>query len=259
GQQVALHAFARHVRAHGFLPAGDLVDFVDEHDAVLFGVLDGAQFHFFFIDHLGRFLIDQELQRLLDLEFAGTRASPAQILEHALQLLGHFLHARRSHDFYTDRHGANFDFDLAIVQLAFAQHFAKALPRVVVFRTGVARKARLGARQQDIEDPVFGAVGRAGAHLRHFLFTGHFDGDVHKIADDRVNFAANISHFSEFRGLDLDEGRLGEPRQPPGDLGFANPGGADHEYVFRRDFRAQGFGDLLPPPALAQRTRHRAL
>ena len=38
-QQVALHAFARHVGADGLLAARDLVDLVDEHDAVLLGVV----------------------------------------------------------------------------------------------------------------------------------------------------------------------------------------------------------------------------
>ncbi len=75
GQQVALHALARHVSAHGFLAARDLVDFVDEHDAVLLGVLDGTQLQFLFVDHFRRFFIDEELQRLLDLDLAGAGAA----------------------------------------------------------------------------------------------------------------------------------------------------------------------------------------
>ena len=90
--------------------------------------------------------------------------------------------------------------------------------------------------------------------MRNLLFSGHFDGDLDKIADDRVNFAANIAHFGEFGRLDLDEGRLGEPRQPPGDLGLADAGGADHENVLRRDFGAQRF---RPPGWRRQRLRKR--
>ena len=41
-QQVALHALARHVRALHLGAAGDLVDLVEEHDAVLLGVGHGA-------------------------------------------------------------------------------------------------------------------------------------------------------------------------------------------------------------------------
>ena len=61
-QEIALHAFARHVGAHGFLAAGDLVDFVDEDDAVLLGILDGADLQLFLVDHLRRFFVDQELR-----------------------------------------------------------------------------------------------------------------------------------------------------------------------------------------------------
>ncbi len=147
----------------------------------------------------------------------------------------------------------------AIVQLALAQHLAESLPGIVVARRAIPGKAGLGSRQQDVEHSVLRAVGRPVAHLGHFLFSGHFDGDVDKIADDRINFAANIAHFGEFGGFHLDEGRLGEPRQPSRDLGLADAGGADHENVLRRDLRAQRFGDLLAPPAIAQRNRHRAL
>ncbi len=63
-QQVALHALARYVGAHGLLAARDLVDFIDEDDAVLFGVLDRAQLQFFLIDHFRRFLIDQAASML---------------------------------------------------------------------------------------------------------------------------------------------------------------------------------------------------
>ena len=69
-QQVALHALARHVGAGGLLAAGDLVDFVDEDDAVLLGIFHGAQLQLLFVDHFRGFLVDQQLQRLLDLQLA---------------------------------------------------------------------------------------------------------------------------------------------------------------------------------------------
>ena len=87
-------------------------------------------------------------------------------------------------------------------------------------------KPGLGPRQQNIEHPVLRRVGGAMAHLRHLLFSRHFDGDLDKIADDRINFAANIAHFRELRGLDLDERRLGEPGQAARDLGLTHPGRA---------------------------------
>ncbi len=51
-------------------------------------------------------------------------------------------------------------------------------------------------------------------------------------------------------------GRPGELGQPAGDLGFAHAGGTDHHDVLRRDLGAHLLGQLLPPPAIADRDRH---
>ncbi len=59
------------------------------------------------------------------------RAAAAHVLEHLLELLRHLLHARRAHDLEADRHGAHFDLDLAVVELALAQHLAEFLARFV--------------------------------------------------------------------------------------------------------------------------------
>jgi hypothetical protein len=116
----------------------------------------------------------------------------------------------------------------------------------------VGRKTHRCAGQQRIEHALFGGVGGAVAHLGDFLFAGHFHGDLDQIADDRVNFATDIADFGEFGGLDLDERRLGQARQAPGDLGLADAGGADHENVLRRDFLPQRLGHLHAAPAVAQ-------
>ena len=69
-QQVALHAFARHVGAVRFLAARDLVDLVDEHDAVLLRVAQRAQLQLFLVDHLRRFFVGEQLERLAHLDLA---------------------------------------------------------------------------------------------------------------------------------------------------------------------------------------------
>jgi hypothetical protein len=89
-------------------------------------------------------------------------------------------------------------------------------------------------------------------HLRNFLLSGHFDGDVDKIAYDRIHFSTNIAYFGEFGRFDLDERRLGEPRQPPRDLGLSDARGADHENVLGSNFRAQILRHLASAPAIAQ-------
>ena len=258
-QQVALHALARHVGAGRFLAPRDLVDFVDEHDAVLLGVVHCARLEFVFIDHFRRFLIDQELQCFLDLELALAAAAAAQVLKHPLQLLRHFLHARGRHDFHAHRCRAHLDFDLAIVEFALAQHLAETLSRLVVARRRLAGKAGLGARQERVQDPVLGGIGGAMPDLSHLILTGHFYGDLDKIPDDRIYFATNIANFGEFRGLHLDEGRLRQTRQPARDLRLADAGGTDHEDVLRRNFGAQRLGHVLTSPAIAQGNRHGAL
>ena len=43
---------------------------------------------------------------------------PAMILEQALQLAGHFLHAGRRHDLHAHGWRGDFDLDLAFIQIA---------------------------------------------------------------------------------------------------------------------------------------------
>src|SRR5450631_1142306 len=250
-QKIALYAFARHIRPGGFLAARDLVDFVDENDAVLLGVLDGAYLELLLVDHLRCLLVDQQSQGIFDFQFARTGAVLAQTLEHALQLLGHLLHPRGRHDFHAQRARAHLDLDLAIVEFAFAQHFSETLPRIAVARPEIGCRPR-SARQERIENALLGGIRRAMAHFRNLFFSGHFNGDVDKIAYDRVHFSTNITYFCEFSGLNLDERSLGEPRQPPRDLGLSDARGADHENVLRGDLGAQIFRHLTAPPAIAQ-------
>ncbi len=194
-QEIALDALARHVRADGFLTAGDLVDFVDEDDAVLLGILHGADLQLFFIDDFRGFFIEQKLRGILDLELALARAPAAQALKHALQLLRHLLHARRRHDLDPERARAHVDFDLALVEFALAQHLAKALPGVAVPRRSVLHEPRLRAGQEHIEDALLGCVRGPVAHFCNLLLASHFDGDLDKIADDRINFTPNIAQL----------------------------------------------------------------
>ena len=250
-QQIALHALARHVGPRGLLAPCDLVELVDEDDAVLFGILDGKRLELLFVDHFRGFLVDQQLERVLDLQLARLDASRTEILKHALELLRHLLHAGRCHDLHTGGDGANFDFDLAIVELAFPQHFPEALARVGVARCRVARESGLRPRQQRIQNTVFGGISSARTHLGHCLFTGHLDGDLHQIADDRVNLAADIADLRELGGLHLDERRPRQAGQPARDLGLAHAGRPDHENVLRRDLGSEALGNLLAPPAIS--------
>ena len=57
----------------------------------------------------------------------------------------------------------------------------------------------------------------------------------------------------------LRNGALRELGQPPGDLGLADAGRADHQDVLGQHLLAQAVRQLLAPPAVAQRDGHGAL
>ena len=181
-QQVSLHALAGHVRAVRFGAACHLVQFVEEHDAVLFHGFQRLRLELLLVDELRSLLVRQLLQRVADLELAGLAAIAAEVLEHALQLARHLFHARRCHDLYADRHSLDLDFDLLVIELAFAKHLPEFLPRVAVAtaRVGLGRETNAvrGRWQQGIEYAFLGRILGAVPHLRHRVFADHLDGDV---------------------------------------------------------------------------------
>ena len=240
-QEVPLHALARHVRAHGLGAAADLVDLVDEDDAVLLRVRDRAGLELLLVDHARRFLVGERLERFADAQLARLRAPAAHALEDLLELLRHLLHAGWAHDLEPERHGAQLDLDLALVERALAQHLAELLARVVAVRQ---------LRQQRVEDPLLGRVGGARTDLGHFLLARLLHRDVHQLLDDRVHLAADVADLGELGGLDLDEGRARELREAARDLGLADAGRPDHEDVLGRDLLAQRLVDLHAAPAV---------
>src|SRR5690606_13325403 len=70
---------------------------------------------------------------------------------------------------------------------------------------------------------------------------------------------ADVADFGELGGLDLDERRICEFGQAPGDFGLSDTGGADHEDVLRHHFFAQLLVELLPAPPVPERDRDRPL
>ena len=66
GQQVALDAFAGHVGAAGFRAGGDLVDFVEEDDAVLLDGVERGLGDGFVVEQLVGFFADQHVIALGD-------------------------------------------------------------------------------------------------------------------------------------------------------------------------------------------------
>ena len=124
---------------------------------------------------------------------------------------------------------------------------------------------RLNLRTQVAPVNEFGGGTDAGAllglllHLVLALGAHHVHGHVHQVAHHGLHVAPDVAHLGELGGLHLDEGRLGELRETPGNLRLPDAGGANHDDVLRVDFVAQVVGDLLAAPAVAQGDRHRAL
>ncbi len=258
-QQIALHALARHVGALHFLAAGDLVDLVEEDDAVLLDVVERLGLELVVVDQLAGFLVDQRLQRLADIHFLQLALAARHLLEHALDLAGQVFHARGRENLHLRRHRRELDLDLLVVELAFAQHLAEFLARGRIGRLHVVEVHFARRRQQRIEHALLGGVGGAVANLARFGLARLLDRRLGEVADDRVDVAADVADFGELGRLDLDERRVGELRQPARDLGLADAGRSDHQDVLGRDLLPQRVGDLLTPPAIAKRDGDGAL
>src|SRR5712692_1058144 len=114
-------------------------------------------------------------------------------------------------------------------------------------------------REEDVEHPLLGGVLGAAAHFFHRRLARVLDRDLGEVAHDRVDVASYIADLGELGRLDLDERRIGEPREAPRDLGLADAGGSDHEDVLGRDLLPQGLGHLLAAPSVPEGDRHGAL
>ena len=106
--------------------AGDLVDFVKEDDAGIFHAIDGGARDLFHVDQALLFFLNQVLERLVDLHLPLFGALAEDVGQHVLEVDVHLLDALVGDDFEGRKIAlAGFDFNLAVVELAFAQLLAK--------------------------------------------------------------------------------------------------------------------------------------
>ena len=141
---------------------------------------------------------------------------------------------------------ADVNLHLAIIQLTIAQH---ATELVAGFRARVLPN-------KGVQNPLLGHDLGAGPHVLSQAFSGHVNGALHQVAYNLLHVAANVTHFRELCCFHLDERRLGQFGQAAGNLGFADPRGADHQYVFRQHLFAHGVVQLLASPAIAECNGH---
>ena len=128
--------------------------------------------------------------------------------------------------------------------------FFRKLSRVVGRRAGADER---------IEHALFGGFLGLGAHVLALRLLDERHADLDEIADDAVDVAADVADLGELRRFDLEERRACEFRKTARDLGFADAGRADHQNVLRQHFVAKLAGQLLAPPAIAQRDGDGAL
>ena len=140
------------------------------------------------------------------------------------------------------------DLDLLVVEFAVAKALAKGF---------LGGGAGTGADQR-IQDALLGLQMRLCADLLALACAHEADAGLDEVAHDLIHVTADIADLGEFGGLDLEERRVGKLGEPPGNLGLADAGRADHEDVLRQNLFAHVLVELLPAPAVAQRDGHGA-
>ena len=229
-----------------FAARGHLVDLVDEDDAV-------AARHW----PAPRLLISSSLTSLAASSSTSSfsaspifslrvlRLPPPTLREQALELLGHLLHAGRAHDLERGLRARRPRSRSPCRRAAPSRRRLRITWRAVLSGLAGAGRTRRGGGTR-MSSTRSSAASSARARCRRIcalalLLDGHFD----QVADDGVDVLADVADLGELGRLDLDEGRVGQPRQAARDLGLAHAGGPDHQDVLRRDLAAQRLG----PPA----------
>ena len=100
---------------------------------------------------------------------------------------------------------------------------------------------RLGHEQ--VQKAVVDALLRAGFDLSPLLLLDHANGHLGQIANHALHVAAVVADLGVLRGLDFEERRADELRQPPGDFSFAHAGRPDHDDVLGRDVLRSSSGN----------------
>jgi hypothetical protein len=131
----------------------------------------------------------------------------------------------------------------------------RALARPVRVLVGRGRRRR----QEQVEQALLCVVLRLVLHLLRLLLAHHVDRDLDEVAHHRLDVPADVAHFGELRRLDLEERRLREAGQAPGDLRLADARRTNHEDVLRRHLLRHLRRQLLPPEPVAEGDRDRPL
>ena len=209
-QQIALHAFARHVRPGFGFASGDFVNFIQKNNPGLFDALQRLRDHFVHVQQLLRLFLFENAPRFRDFQLALLRLRWKQAGRQHVADVDVFLHPGTGENF---NHGAavvrDFDFHDAIFDAPVAQKFTEFLPRSgagIVFRAILFLAAR--RRQQQIEQPLFGQILRFFRDRRFLLFFDHAHAQFHQVADHGFDIAPHVADFGKFGRFDFEKWRL---------------------------------------------------
>ena len=274
-QDVALHSLATDVGSVARFPSGDLVQLVQENDAGLFRTLHGRPCHLVHVQQLLFLFLDQIVNGLGHAHLALFGLGAEKAGQDILDVDVHILDAGVADDFKSrEAPFAHVDLHRAVVEPAFAELLAEFLAAAREVLAGPLRLAGSGrgvARGRDTHRPpdwtgkqqIQQALFRVGLGLVGYLFEfflpHHVNGDLHQVADHGFHIPADVAHFGELGGLHLQEGRVGQPGQPPRNLRFAHAGRPDHDDVLGHDLFGHLRRKLLSPDAVAQSDGHGSL
>src|SRR5579883_1215468 len=248
-QKVALDAFTRDVAAAAIsLTGADLVDLVQEDDAIVFNFADRLLDNLILVDQLVAFLNNERREGIFDAGAPRFRAPAKRAAEdiadrdradRRARHIGQLEHRQR-------RRGLrNLDLDFLVVELACSEPLAER----------IARGLRSAGADKGVEHPLFRGKLRAGMHRLALLFFDHRDRGLEKITDDLLDVAADIANLGEFRRLDFQERRARKLGEAPRNLGLAAAGRPNHQNVFWQDLLAHYALEAQPAPAVAQGDR----
>lgn len=131
GEQIALDPFAGNVGGTLLRTAGELVDFVNEHDAHLLHALTGEIGDLVLVHELGGLVLDEMTPRRADLHLLAVRLLREQLAERALHLIAELFHA--GHAQHTDglRLFLHLELDLAVIKESLPEKLAQLLTGVL--------------------------------------------------------------------------------------------------------------------------------
>src|ERR1700688_1178385 len=256
--------------------ARDLIDFVQKNNARVFYLVDGGARHLFHIDQALLFFLNQIFERLVDFHLPLFGPLAEDVRQHVLQIDVHLFDALIGDDLEGRKITlASFNFDGAVVEFAFSQLLPQFLSRapgrfsesgiaVDDNSAGVGGNATIGRtrrswRQKNIEQTFFRVQFGLIRDVLKFFFPNHFNGDLDQIANHGFHIASHVADLGELRSFNFKEWGVRELSQSPGDFGFADAGGPDHQDILRHHLFSHLGREFLPAHTVAQSNSDGAL